>query len=124
MATGFLTILSGCALVTQKDETLYFPIGSGDGAVLEHTLSSAQAILTPAQWAALENSTPLVCMSDEAYGDYKSAVEILCNANPTECTTETVIQINSFDVKTKKVFAYIRRVHAKNMELQNVPTNF
>ena len=102
-----LTLLNGCARVQIKDETLYFPIGSSNGAVIEHTLDTNQALLTAKDWDSLLDSQAMVCMSADAYGDLKKAYETLCSYSPNACTFETQQTMNALFNKVDSRFKNI-----------------
>jgi hypothetical protein len=100
-----MCLLSGCSLVTIRDETLYFPFGSNSGVVTEHTLDSDQDILTAPQWNSILDTQPIVCMGTGAYGDIKRAYETLCSVMPTACTYETQQVMASLFLRSEKTMA-------------------
>lgn len=123
IAMASLAVLnSGCSSVQIKNDTLYFPIGSDGGALVEHTLDSTQAEISNDQMKALLDSGPMVMMSTDAYGNMKKNYETLCSDLPLICSWEVQQKMDIFFRQTDKFLKAQKKaiaVHAaKKSELE------
>lgn len=107
IGTALAILLNGCAQVEVKDEVLYALRGAGNGAFVAHTLNSTEASLTQPEWDAI--ATGKLCMSTDAFADYKEIIEKLCSYNPSECTYEQQDQLQSFSRHLHKLQVKIKK---------------
>ena len=102
--TGQLTLLSACNTVDIKDETVYALKPPGLGALEAHTLSTPVRDLSQAEWDVM--AAGMLCMSIDAFGDYKKLVQDLCSFNPTQCNYPKVqagiTHLEKLQVKARK----------------------
>lgn len=97
LLTVAMPTLSGCGHVSVKDEILYFDEGPS-GAHFKHFLTSEEGNLDKSSWDDIREG--YVCMSSDAFGDFKKEIEQLCTKVKCDYTTLQALE---------QVFAYVEQ---------------